>query len=226
MNTLTENNHEEMKTTIETFLIEETIELIHDGDKLDEWKQKVQELGLKGQNTIVSKDKSPIPFMHLKRSLENILSELCPLKVGVEDYSVTPIPLEILKLIGLSRKENYFNEIQIWYDDVKPDPVCMGLTGYWAEATWYTDSNQDLKGKEFNSRQEVLDNHGKHATFYERSKYLIGKWADVKHSFKELSKMAKERFLNKKTIDLKKTIKNAQRELDDLDVEASETFNV
>jgi hypothetical protein len=55
------NNHESMKTIVETFLIEETIDLIYDNEQLDKWNKHVQELGLIGQTKIVQTDKSPIP---------------------------------------------------------------------------------------------------------------------------------------------------------------------
>src|SRR5688572_22578206 len=121
-----ENNSSEMKTVVETFVIEETAELIYDNEKLDKWNELVGDLGLSGQTKIIKPTKSPIPFMHLKTSMKNVFEVLCPRKVAVEEYDVTPIPLEILELVALSKKEGYFTSIEIWYDEKSPDPVCVG----------------------------------------------------------------------------------------------------
>ena len=127
MKKLLENNSNEMKTIVETFLIEETSDLIYDNEQLDKWNKYVDELGLDGQTKIVKPTKSPIPFMHLKQSYKAICEELCPRKVDVEKYDVTPIPVEILDIIALSKREGYFNKIQIWYDDKTPDPFAIGV---------------------------------------------------------------------------------------------------
>jgi len=42
------NNSKEMKTVVETFLMEETVELTYDQEKLDKWNGLVEELGLLG----------------------------------------------------------------------------------------------------------------------------------------------------------------------------------
>ena len=218
------NNSEQMKTVVETFVIEETQELIYDNEKLDKWNELVNELGLVGQTTIISTDKSPIPFLHINTSLSNVFETLCPRKVSVEEYNLTPIPVEILSLVSLSKKENYFNKVEIWYDDKNPDPVCIGLKGHFYEIDWYSDSNKSLKDQQFKSKQEVIDAGGKHPFFSEDAKYLLGKWGDVKHSFPELREMAKNRFKAEKSNDLIKRIKDAQRDLDDLETKAFDRF--
>lgn len=222
---LTKNSNE-MKTVVETFVIEETAELIYDNEKLDKWNDLVGELGLKGQTKIVKPEKSPIPFMHLKKSLSNVLECLCPRKVNVEDYDVTPIPLEILDLIALSKRENYFNKIEIWYDEKSPDPVCVGITGYYYQLTWAGDRYKTLDGKEFATEKECKDAGATSSIYYsEKQRYLLGKWADVKHSFEELKEMATKRFIAEKGNEFRKTIKEANRELDDIEIKAFEQFN-
>ena len=47
-------NHPAMKTVVETFVIEETQELIYDNEKLDKWNKYVEELGLTGQTKIIT----------------------------------------------------------------------------------------------------------------------------------------------------------------------------
>jgi len=50
------NNSNEMKTVVETFVVEETASLIYDNEQLDNWNSIVEELGLKGQASIQVKD--------------------------------------------------------------------------------------------------------------------------------------------------------------------------
>lgn len=221
-----QNNSNEMKTVVETFVIEETAELIYDNEKLDKWNELVAELGLQGQTKIVAPEKSPIPFMHLKKSLSNVLECLCPRKVKVEDYDVTPIPVEILDLVALSKRENYFNKIEIWYDEKSPDPVCVGITGYYYQSTWGDSRNKDLDGKEFLTEKDCKDAGATGSIYYsEKQRYLLGKWADVKRSFDDLKEMATKRFIAEKGNELIKQIKEAQRELDDIEIKAFEQFN-
>lgn len=226
MNTTLENNSKDMATIVETFLVEETVELIYDNEKLEEWNKAINDLGLKGQGQIVKKDKSPIPFLFMKQNLINVFETLCPVKSPIENYSTTAIPVEILKLVLLSKKEEYFKNIEIWYDDVKPDPICVGMTGHWEEYDWYGDSNKALKGIKFNSLEEAKAAGATHAHFSLVGRYLIGKWGDVKHSFQELQKMAYARFIEVEDTRIQKARKELDRELEDLKLKASEKFAI
>jgi hypothetical protein len=219
------NNSNEMKTAVETFLIEETVELIYDNEKLEKWNELVDKLNLNGQTRIVAKDKSPIPFMHLNTSMVNVFKTLCPRQVDVTSYDVTPIPVEILDLIALSVKEEYFNRIEIWYDEKSPDPACIGTTGYYYQSNWYDDRDRSLDNLKFRTKKECEDAGGKNINFSEDKKYLLGKWADVKHTFEELKEMATKRYLLEQGHDLRKRIKETQRELDDLENKTFERFN-
>jgi len=232
MENLLKNNSNEMKTIVETFLIEETSELIYDNEQLDKWNKHVEELGLEGQTQIIKKEKSPIPFMHLKKSYQNICEELCPRKVDVEKYDITPIPVEILDLIALSKKENYFTKIQIWYDDKSPDPFAIGIVSKMIlhKKGTYTE----VEGVSFRTKQEAQqycdeNNLTDSVDIYDRSweakHYLIGRWADVKRSWKELKEMATERYIAFNGNSFKKQIIEAKRGLEDLEIKAFEQFN-
>lgn len=111
---------------VQTFLIEESKELIYDQDKLEEWKKKCEELGLENQIALTQKEKSPIPFEFMNTVTQRVYETLCPTKVGYKQYSKTVIPLEVLGLIHLSINEGYFETIEIWYDDKTPDPLAVG----------------------------------------------------------------------------------------------------
>ena len=230
MKNLHENNGIEMNTQVQTYLVEETMELIYDGDRLAQWNNLVTELGLKGQSQIVKPDKSPIPFMHMKKSMENIFKELCPRTVNVEEFSITPIPVEILDLIALSKKEGYFSRIIIQYDDKQPDPVCIGVIEKWVlhEKGTYNEVN----GLSFTNKTDAVNyckdnavNHDPYNRSWDDVKYLIGKWGDVKQSISELKELAKVRFIEREGVELRKTIKESQRKLDDLETTAIEQFN-
>lgn len=189
-----------MKTVVETYIIEETQELIYDNEKLDQWNALVAELGLTGQTKIRVADKSPIPFLHMKSSLVLVFETLCPRKVKVQDYDKTPIPVEILGLVALSTKEKYFDGIEIWYDDKTPDPACIGLR---------RNTNFDPK---FPTWERGFD------------RYLIGRWADVKQSLEALTDKAKALFIAKQKSTIEDNIIKEQRKLEDLGHLANEAF--
>jgi hypothetical protein len=218
------NNSREMKTMVETFVIEETASLIYDNEQLDKWNSLVSELGLEGQTEIVKPEKSPIPFMFIKTSMYNVFKTLCPRSVPVSKYNITPIPVEILDLIALSKRENYFQSIEIWYDDKDPDPLCVGKTckfyGY-KNGSWNNNDRFEAA-----TEQEVKDVIGEHTVYETDEKhYLLGKWADVKHSFEELKEMATKRYISERGNEHRLRIKEAQRGLDDLETEAFSRFN-
>jgi len=217
METLTKNNSGDMKTVVETYVVEETAELIYDDVKLKKWNEMVDELSLTGQrSTVKVVGKSPVPFMHMKEGLVNIFDCLCPSHVGIDVYEKTPIPLEILELISLSKREGYFDFIQIWYDDKSPDPACVGIKKLWGDWNNYS----------YNSKEDAIAagiNCGDYS--YQENKYLLGRWADVKSSFEELKEKAVKRFLESRTIDLKKTIRDCQRSLEDMEHTIKQQFS-
>lgn len=219
-----ENNAPAMKTVVETYVIEETQELIYDNDKLTKWNEQVAALGLEGQKKIVKPEKSPIPFLLMNRNLQNVFAELCPRHVEVSEYDKTPIPVEVLDLIALSVRENYFPSIQVWSDEKSPDPAVIGLTGYWEEMPWYDNSNRGLGDRKFTSEKEARDAGAKHPSFEQTAAYLIARWADVKQSFAELSERAKKRYTSRESSDLNRMIRDAKRKLDDLESEAEQNF--
>lgn len=223
METITKNNSASMKTVVETFIIEETQELIYDNEKLDQWNKHVAELGLTGQTKIQKKDKSPIPFLHMKESLVNVFAELCPRRVDIKDYDKTPIPVEILDLAALSVKEQYFNKIEIWYDDKTPDPACIGSIGKWIV---YRKNYSHIG--EFATEAEALalkDNAEYYNHYFEETgKYLLGRWADVKQTFEELTAKAKKLFIAAQKSAIAAAIRDENRKLEDLESKADNQF--
>lgn len=196
------NNNESMATVVETFFVEETINLIHDNDALAKWNAKVEELGLEGQRTVlIDKEKSPIPFLWMNAALVSTFKVLCPTGVDVEKYDKTPIPVELLEVVGLCMKEGYFAKIKVWYNEKEKDPVIIGYT---------MPKDGDV------SSNWSLD--------YYSQKYLIGRWADVKASLDSLVERAKKIFFQQETIRLKKEVRERQRELEDLESTINDKF--
>ena len=213
-----------MKTVVETFIIEETQELIYDNEKLNQWNSLVSSLGLKGQTKICAPEKSPIPFLPMKESMVRVFETLCPRKVTVEDYDKTPIPVEILSLVSLSVKESYFNRIEIWYDDKDPDPACIGIAGayYSYDRGWNRIAEYKTEAEARAHKEANSDIYGFH--FQIAQQYLIGRWADVKMSIAELTKKAKALFIGQEKNRLLTDIKEKQRQLDDLELQAERQF--
>lgn len=215
---------------IETYIIEETQELIYDGDKLKEWNDIVSELGLTGQNKITNGNKSPIPFLPINATMQNILKELCPATVRIENYNLTPVPLEILKLVALARREGHFKLVEIWYDERSKDPVCVGETNpYFVDnqnghkMTEYGTFATDQDCKDF-IKEKGLEGHKPYR--YGGEKYLIGRWADVKQSFDELAERAKKRFVDSETASLSKQMNELRARIDSIKDEAVIKFGV
>lgn len=119
---------------IQSFIVEESKELIYDSDKIQEWKEKCEELGLAQQLALANHEKSPIPFECMNTVSLRVYETLCPAREDYKLYHKTTIPLQVLSLIALSEKEGYFSRIEIWFDDKTPDPIAVGFIkdGEWA----------------------------------------------------------------------------------------------
>lgn len=195
-----ENNNQSMATVVETFYIAETVNLIHDNEALAKWNDKVTELGLQGQTEVVKTDKSPIPFLWMNAAVISTFQVLCPTKVDIKVYNKTPIPVELLEVVSLCVKENYFDAIKVWYNEKEKDPVIVGYLqqGDNDKSDWQLE--------------------------YYANKYLIGRWADVKASLDSLINRAKKLFFNSESLRLKQEIRDRQRNLEDLETTIETTF--
>lgn len=200
MKQLLTNNSASMKTVVETYIIEETQELIYDNEKLDQWNNLVTELGLTGQTKIVKPEKSPIPFLWMNQALVATFTELCPRKVLVTDYDKTPIPVEALGLVALSVKESYFEKIQVWYNDKNPDPAIVGI----------------IKGANYDPKYPTWESGFEY--------YLLARWSDVKATLAELTERARKLFVLRRKNELENIVKRYQSDIDDIDAEANNKF--
>lgn len=217
------------KNVVETFVQEEIQELIYDGKKLKEWNETCKELGLHNQAKLANPQKSPIPFVYMNRKMQSMFGELLPRRVDIKDFSISPIPIEILKLVQMSKRENYFGQYDVWYNEEDLDPIVTGMTAVW----YYYNSKYDgdEKYKELHdglkSKEEVekkRDEYGfdKNGSIWTRDEnyYLIGRWGDVKANFEELRKKAMDLFITKQSAQLEKRIKESQTELETIKQDA------
>lgn len=224
-------NAKEMATVVETYLETEVVNLIHDNDDLDKYNNLIKELGMEGQVHVAKPEKSPIPFKFMNQSYLNIAKELCPKRVQFKDYNVSPVPLEILNLIKLAVDENYFETIEIWYDEKNDDPFAIGINPIY-QLTKIDNRWSDHENKtKFRNRKDAEKYIAEHRliagieNFGRENCYAIGKWGDVARSYEQLKQLAITKFKAHAKNSIERKIREANRELEDLNSQAFERFN-
>lgn len=134
----------------------------------------------------------------MNTALKSVFEELCPRKSKIEEYNKTPIPVEALSLVALSKKEGYFYKIEVWYNDKNPDPAIIGYKDNGGKGEWDKDWKAD--------------------------RYLLARWSDVKASLAELTERAKNLFIVRRKTEIQQSIRNSQRELEDIESTANTQF--
>ena len=113
-----------METKI--FLIKEHETTLFEPSEIEQWKTLVNELGLVEQERLIQENKSPLPFSLMTEAEDTIYKKILPQQVDYKKYSEEAIPLQVLDVIALCLKEQYFDKIQIWYNRNNPDPMVIG----------------------------------------------------------------------------------------------------
>ena len=137
----------------------------------------------------------------MDETLYNIAETLCPVKVALKDYDEMPIPLEIMELVAMSVREDYFTEIEVWSDSKDKDPFVIGKLKqfYIRDHAWNRlDEKTVFKTEELAKKHLKTLNKNEYVISQEYSaekSYLIGKWGDVKESFSVLKKKAYDKYL-------------------------------
>jgi len=176
---------------VETYVEDEKKEFIPNPEQ---WRSKAEELGLQGQLTLADEGKSPIPFKYMDTRLKRVLETLLPSHVEVEAYDKEPIPMEVMSLVALAKKENYFKGgIHVMWSDAMPDPAVVGQKdgSYWS-------ISHDL--------------------------YLIGRWGPEKVPFEVLEQRAFTLWKANTKSKLEDTIAHSQGQLASLDAQANKHF--
>jgi len=224
------NNSKEMKTVVETFLMEETVELTYDQEKLDKWNGLVEELGLLGQEKLVEPDKSPVPFKFMDQTLYNIAETLCPARTELKFYDEMPIPLEIMELVAMSIRENYFTKIEIWSDSKDKDPFAIGIAEFYyvRNSNWNSVDDLIFKTKEaaqVHCDKYEIEDYCVSQRYSDTKYYLIGKWGDVKESFEALKVKAYNKYLKIEKTTLDERLAEVKSELQNVTIKAKKRFN-
>jgi len=210
---------------VQKYYMEENKDLIHDEEQLEEWNELANKLGVTSETK--GKTKAlPIPFEPLTQNIENVISELCPSSCDYKLYRDGTIPLEVLRVIDLAEKEEYFCEIKIYYDRETPDPFLIGDAGHWYEMDFYDDSKHSIKDKKFKTKKEVEENGGKHPAIMTITRFLMAKWGDVEKSFDELKRMAYEKNISKTKAECENSILDLQNKIAKCENEAKLDFGI
>ncbi len=121
-----------METKVQTFELKESMEIAACPEQNEQYMAMIDELGLKGQKTLVTEGKdgqtTPIPYLWMNERLKNVFNTLCPTRVDIESYDKLPIPIIILGHVKQCQMRGWFAKVEVWYDDKQPDPVVVGLT--------------------------------------------------------------------------------------------------
>ena len=210
---------------VENYFNHELSDITFDVELLDEWKVMCEDLGMEDQLTLAKGKSSPIPYPYMNEVMIRVYETLCPDKRDFKLFKSVPIPLEVLKQISFSIKENHFSKIEIWADDKKPDPVVVGFHGYWQEYPYGSNENKKLKGIKFISKEEAKEKGANNPDFVEDGKYLISRFGDELKKFDELKQLAKERLIDNLGGELKKEIAVKSEKLKLLVENATSYFN-
>jgi len=203
-------------TIVQKYYQEENKNLVHEQKDIEKWNQLTDSLGLKGQQGQKIDDKAPIPFTKINTKMFNIIDTLCGRYEVVEKFNAETIPLEVLEMIDLCKREGYFQKLEIKWDDEKPDPFLIGFVGYWKP---YSGKGEET---EYKTYQEAKDNGDENSSiyFYDTGKYLIAKWGDVSRTFEQLRDMAIERYKRFTLAEKQKQIVELEADIKKLDDEA------
>ncbi len=199
---------------VQIYQNEELNDVLFEKESLDEWQQLAQELNMDNQLKFVDATNSPNPYPHINESMERVFTTLCPCKVELKQYDKTPIPLDVMKQIAFSVRENHFQKIEIWYDDKTPDPFVVGISHeFYAYDKKYARlknaDGQEVRTKTIGEMKYYCDLVGfQYENIFEtnHNKYLIARWGDEIRPIPELKKLANDRLIEKYGTELKKEI--------------------
>lgn len=184
----------------------------------------ISELGLGGQNkVVVDSEKAPIPYKWLNKQQITVIDEICPIRVPIDEYDKEPIPIEVLEHLKKCVKNSYFTHYEIAYTDVDPDPFLIGyLGGYYYSGNTYNDSDKVfIKSKEDYDNMKALGN--KH--IYGENQYAVARWGAESATWEELTEKAKKSYIKRESKQSEQQIRDAKRNLEDLEKTAFDKFN-
>jgi hypothetical protein len=193
-----ERRTNKMKTEI--YLADNIIDTAFDNDKADEWKIKVEQLGMVGQIESVEKSNGNTnPFMRLNDFQYKILSELFNRSQLINDFNHCIVPLEIVDVIAMAINDKYFDQIKIHYCDNEPDPVVIGYL--------YLNDEDRREHKA-----------------WRMIKFLIARWGEELDDWTTMRIKAIEKYRTRTISMCKQNIRSYQRQIEDIDNEIINNF--
>jgi sulfur carrier protein ThiS len=181
----------------------------------------VAELGLSGQeNVIIDTNKAPVPYKWLNAQQMNVVGTLCPRRVDYKDYSLEPLPIEVLEQIKKCVENGYFHTMKIYYTDVDPDPFLIGFLGGY----YYKNNSYKNEDKIMIESVEDFKNKPKNSFISDEKPYAIARWGDEKRTWEELTEKAREAWIKQESVEANRAIRDAQRKLEDLEADAFNMF--
>lgn len=200
---------------IQTFVSPEMEDVTFDDEKLQQWREKVENLALAGQLAITQKMR-PIPFLAMNNRLQLALKTLCPRQSEMKQYSHEAIPNEVLAILEMAVADKHFHKIEIWYDDKDLDLVAVGING-----TWRTQGVSE----EFATEEEAKAAKPGSWTYYSATAhYLLARLGAEAKALSQLVLDAKTRWTVEATARLTRQLRQTQREIEDIELTAVEQF--
>lgn len=127
---------------VETFEQTEVVGGKLEDENSPEAMSLIVDLGLNGQVQMTSKTDEAVtvrcPYRVMTKKEGRVYECLFPLRIRVEDYKESMIPLRVLQVIAHAKSLNIYREIQVWCEQGRPtDPVLVGVfhTGPYAHST-------------------------------------------------------------------------------------------
>lgn len=202
------------------------IQVFYDQDMIETSNMSIEEykkyLNTLKENEIKIKEK-PIHFLRMNNTLNNIFKTLCKVHVAYNKYE--QIPPKILEII--ENNKGNFDYFEIWYNDTVKDPILVGYTN----VKWKIVENWQTI-KTFNNKEEA-EEYAKsnrklkvEPNLWDAVKYILARWGDEKKDLKILANEAKQKYIIEKSLELKRTIKEAETKLDLLQEEAELMFSI
>lgn len=207
---------------VENYFNQELSDITFEVEALDEWKSIAEELGMENQLSLTKGKESPIPYPFMNEVMMRVYETLCPSKEDYKKYKKTTIPLDVLKQIAMSVRDNHFKKIEVWYDDKDPDPLVVGSTFHYhcsidGGNAWAKDKREKYINfeTEEDCKKWCEDNNEKFysASPQEKTHYLIARWGDELRPFSELKEIAYQRLIEDVGSELERTIKEKQTKL-------------
>jgi hypothetical protein len=120
-----------MEIMVETFEQTETQSDLQ-VEKTDEAITIIEQLGLKGQQTLLSPNEvvERVPYREMTSRERNVYQTLYSTVTQIEEYKAGFIPLRVLQIAAHAKSLNVYGTIEVWSEEGQPtDPVLVGRFG-------------------------------------------------------------------------------------------------